>query len=88
MRTILNKELRLPNGAHSAPYIAFTTSSSGRGLGREDKTVEFVGLRYANPGYIIFAHLPVKPQDSSSSRVICPLLPGCAADSPSNKRSR
>jgi hypothetical protein len=27
VRTILNKELRLPNGAHGAPYIAFTTPS-------------------------------------------------------------
>ena len=26
MRTIPNKELRFPNGAHGAPYIIFTTS--------------------------------------------------------------
>jgi hypothetical protein len=32
VRTIPNKELRLPNGAHGAPYIAFTTPSTGEGL--------------------------------------------------------
>ena len=31
MRTILNKELRLPNGAHGAPYITFSTPSTGEG---------------------------------------------------------
>jgi hypothetical protein len=30
VRTIANKELRLPNGAHGAPYIAFTTPSGVR----------------------------------------------------------
>jgi hypothetical protein len=31
VRTIPNRELRLSNGAHGAPYIAFTTLSGGRG---------------------------------------------------------
>jgi len=31
VRTIPNKKLRLPNGAHGAPYIAFTTPSTGKG---------------------------------------------------------
>jgi hypothetical protein len=31
MRTILNKELRLPNGAHGAPCITFSTPSTGEG---------------------------------------------------------
>jgi hypothetical protein len=32
VRTIPNKELRLPNGAHGAPYIAFTTPFTEEGL--------------------------------------------------------
>lgn len=31
VRTIPDKELRLSNGAHGAPYFAFTASSAGRG---------------------------------------------------------
>ena len=44
VRTIPNKELRLPNGAHGAPYIAFTTPSTGEGL-----FLEFTGTELQNP---------------------------------------
>ena len=43
VRTIPNKELRLPNGAHGAPYIAFTTPSTGEGL-----FLEFTGSELKN----------------------------------------
>ena len=33
VRTILNNELRLPNGAHGAPYLTFTTPPPGEGWG-------------------------------------------------------
>ena len=43
VRTILNRELRLPNGAHGAPYIAFTTPSTEKGL-----FLEFTGSELKN----------------------------------------
>ena len=43
VRTIPNKELRLLNGAHGAPYIAFTTPSTGEGL-----LLEFTGSELQN----------------------------------------
>ena len=43
VRTIANKELRLPNGAHGAPYIAFSKPSTGEGL-----FLEFTGSELRN----------------------------------------
>jgi len=43
VRTIPNKELRFLNGAHGAPYIAFTTHSAGEGL-----FLEFTGSELQN----------------------------------------
>jgi len=43
VRTIPIKELCLPNGAHGAPYIAFTTPSTGEGL-----FLEFTGSELQN----------------------------------------
>jgi hypothetical protein len=45
MRTIPNKGLRIRNGAHSAPYVAITTPSGGRGSNsrQNSRAKDFLG---------------------------------------------